>query len=39
VLSIGGVHTLVNVTIVDPTPVDFVSKAAFSWGLALTIVI
>jgi hypothetical protein len=37
VLSVGGVHTLVDVTIADPTPVDFISQAALSWGLAVTV--
>jgi len=37
VLSINGVHTLANVVIINPTRVDLVLQATFSYGVVMTI--
>jgi hypothetical protein len=38
VLSIDGVHTLVDVVIINPTRVDLVLQAAFSRGVVMKII-
>jgi hypothetical protein len=39
VLSIDGVHTLLNVIITNPTQIDLVSQATISRGIVMTIMI
>jgi hypothetical protein len=38
VLIVGGIRTLANVVIVDPTHANLVSLNGFSWGMATMIV-